>query len=159
MQVCVLLTIWTQLGITSNKDNCIWFKLVYWSLKLWFQYTFIELWSSWQDKHIRWYYYQGFGLGSSRALSVCFPVSLFYITGLHLKFILPSNTHISDWDLINHDPSIHDPLLMNTNDPFLICTFPFSITSQVTFTAIHFSTTFTEIQTKTDLNFEKGCQL
>jgi len=48
---------------------------------------------------------------------------------------------------------------MNTNDPFLIFAFPFSITSQVTFTTIYFSTTFTEIQTKTDLNFEKGCQL
>jgi len=69
-----------------------------------------------------------FGMGSSRAPSVCFPVSLFYIPGLHLKFMLPSNTHISDWDLISHDPFIHDPLLMNTNDPFLIFTFPFSIT-------------------------------
>ena len=48
---------------------------------------------------------------------------------------------------------------MNTNDPFLIFTFLFSITSQVNFTAIHFSTTLTEIQTKTDLNFEKGSQL
>jgi len=84
-------------------------------------------------------------------------VLLFYIPGLHLKFVLPSNTHISDWDLISHDLFIHDPLLMNTNDPFLICTFPF--TSQVTFTTIHFLTTFTEIQTKTDLHFEKGCQL
>ena len=102
-------------------------------------------------------YYQGFRVGSSRALSVCFPVLLFYIPGFHLKFMLPPNTHIGDWDLISHDPFIHDPLLMNTSDPFLI--FPFSITSQVTFTTIHFSTTFTEIQTKTDLNFEKVCQL
>jgi hypothetical protein len=106
---------------------------------------------------IIWLYYQGFRVGSSRTLSVCFAVSLFYIPGLHLKFRLPSNPHISDWDLISHDPFIHDPLLMNTTDPFLIFTFPFSITSQVTFTTIHFSTTFTEIQTNTD--FKKGCQL
>jgi len=70
-------------------------------------------------------YYQGFGVGSLPAMSVCFPVSLFYIPGLHLKFMLPSNPHISDWDLINHDPFIHDLWLMNTNDPFLIFTFPF----------------------------------
>jgi len=53
-------------------------------------------------------YYQGFRVGSSRALSDCFAVSLFYIPGLHLKFMLPSNTHISDWDLISHDPFIHE---------------------------------------------------
>jgi len=97
---------------------------------------------------IIWLYYQGFRVGSSRTLSVCFVVALFYIPGLHLKFMLPSNPHISDWHLINHDPFIHDPLLMNTNDPFLIFTFPFSITWQFTFTTIHFSPTLTDIQTK-----------
>jgi len=112
-----------------------------------------------KNHHIHEYILSGFWVGSLRALSVCFPVLLFYIPGLHLKFMLLSNTHISNWDSINRDPFIHDPLLMNTNDPFLIFTFPFSITWQVTFTTIHFLTTFTKSQTKTDLNFEKGCHL
>jgi len=103
-------------------------------------------------------------MSSSWDLSVRFPVSLFYVPGLHLKFILPSNltTHISDWDSINRDPFIHDPLLVNTNDPFLIFWYSYSIFNNITSNFLQqliFRTTFNEIQTKTDLNFEKGRQL
>jgi len=71
--------------------------------------------------------------------------------------MLPSNTHICDWDLISHDPFIHDPSIVNEYQ-WSISDTHISIFNNTT-SNLYNNSLFDYIHwdpNKTDLNFEKG---